>query len=786
MVKSTAMPLPLVQETGGVYTLCEEGKHFLECLSEDIPLAVVVVAGRYRTGKSFLLNRGLLPDAVAKKGFMTGNSIHSCTRGVWIYPTPLSTHDNRCYVVLDTEGTASLEAKAEHDARLIGIALSLASVFIFNSSGALDETSLSDLATLTSVAQGITAESHSMWQPPELIWVLRDFALQLQGDEGEDITPKDYLERALSEERYGKGGVRATLKHFFQKRTLHTMVRPCTDEAQLQNLNGLSSSFLRPEFKNQLVGFREIVKLAATRPKEIGGISLNGPALAKLVAAAIASVNDGKAPSIQTTFDFLQERRAKEFEEETLAELQREAFLAKETLPVADPLTKLHLPTKPSFMHHLPELWKSCEERLLKRHAVLVRELEDANMEAQTKVTREAFAKATSGDVAFSESMEALTTKLGAEKATAVAPRLHEIYLKTAEDQRRVAEEKVAETEKSVSTLQIELQAVQKAHAALQEEMDEALVRTAQAAGGMSHEEYAQTLAETRCEARNEMNALSEARDKLSVELRGLLVSRESCKMAEEARFSRAEEESRALRSALVEAELHRDRLAAEAAESVSGSEKPQRSDLEDIKADFEVIVRQCEARAFGACDERDRAQKRCEDAEFRLAEERKRVGEEVEMLKEQREAARREQEEVRRKQTQDLLQKRQQLAEAYSGIVQDSQRAREVSLSSDRKLMMMEVEKDSLKRRVESLEIDSQELSKTRRLYDDVRFKHVSAEATVEASVKVQEMQKSQLQRLETELREVRATAQLRDLELTRKTATLELQLQARGIALT
>jgi heme oxygenase len=99
---------------------------------------------------------------------------------------------------------------------------------------------------------------------------------------------------------------------------------------------------------------------------------------------------------------------------------------------------------------------------------------------------------------------------------------------------------------------------------------------------------------------------------------------------------------------------------------------------------------------------------------------------------------------------------------------------------------MMMEVEKDSLKRRVESLEIDSQELSKTRRLYDDVRFKHVSAEATVEASIKVQEMQRSQLQRLETELREVRAAAQLRDLELTRKTATLELQLQARGIALT
>ena len=122
-------------------------------------------------------------------------------------------------------------------------------------------------------------------------------------------------------------------------------------------------------------------------------------------------------------------------------------------------------------------------------------------------------------------------------------------------------------------------------------------------------------------------------------------------------------------------------------------------------------------------------------------------------------------------------------MTEVYSGIVQESQRSREAALSADRRLMMTEVEKESLKRRVEALEVDSVELAKTRRLYDDVRFKHASAEATAEASSKMQDMQRSQMLRLETELREVRGAAQQRDLELTRKTATLELQLQARGI---
>jgi len=47
----------------------------------------ITVCGRYRTGKSFLVNRMLLD--VVGKGFMVGATVNSCTKGLWIWNKPL-------------------------------------------------------------------------------------------------------------------------------------------------------------------------------------------------------------------------------------------------------------------------------------------------------------------------------------------------------------------------------------------------------------------------------------------------------------------------------------------------------------------------------------------------------------------------------------------------------------------------------------------------------------------------------------------------------------------------
>ena len=54
-------------------------KNFLRAL--DRPFGVVSVAGMYRTGKSYLINRMLLGG---EKGFGVGPTINPCTKGLWI------------------------------------------------------------------------------------------------------------------------------------------------------------------------------------------------------------------------------------------------------------------------------------------------------------------------------------------------------------------------------------------------------------------------------------------------------------------------------------------------------------------------------------------------------------------------------------------------------------------------------------------------------------------------------------------------------------------------------
>lgn len=52
----------------------------------ESPVSVVAVAGMYRTGKSYLLNKIILDR---QKGFEVGPTVNPCTKGIWVYCAPL-------------------------------------------------------------------------------------------------------------------------------------------------------------------------------------------------------------------------------------------------------------------------------------------------------------------------------------------------------------------------------------------------------------------------------------------------------------------------------------------------------------------------------------------------------------------------------------------------------------------------------------------------------------------------------------------------------------------------
>ncbi len=77
---------------------------------------------------------------------------------------------------------------------------------------------------------------------PTFMWVVRDFTLQLVDQDGEPMTSKEYLEKALEAQKgfsdsiEQKNRIRRLLKSFFKERDCCTMIRPTIGEETLQNL----------------------------------------------------------------------------------------------------------------------------------------------------------------------------------------------------------------------------------------------------------------------------------------------------------------------------------------------------------------------------------------------------------------------------------------------------------------------------------------------------------------------------------------------------------------------
>ena len=68
------------------FSVGEEARDFLMSLKDET-IGVIAVAGKYRTGKSFLLNRILLQQE-KERGFGVGPTINPCTKGLWIGTNP--------------------------------------------------------------------------------------------------------------------------------------------------------------------------------------------------------------------------------------------------------------------------------------------------------------------------------------------------------------------------------------------------------------------------------------------------------------------------------------------------------------------------------------------------------------------------------------------------------------------------------------------------------------------------------------------------------------------------
>jgi chromosome segregation ATPase len=249
--------------------------------------------------------------------------VNPCTKGIWVWGRPVlgtTIEGQPCSIIIvDTEGIGALDQDSDHDARIFSLAILMSSAFMYNSVGAIDEDALQNLSLVINLTKHIHVKSRQKEDTdseeysqyfPSFMWVVRDFSLKLVDNDGEALTAKDYLEKALQSQKgfsdmvEEKNRIRRLLKDFFKERECFTLVRPVSNEADLQHLEEKEVDKLRPEFVQQMLALRKKM-FDGIRPKTLNGKNLNGEMLATLIENYVTAMNKGVVPTIETAWNYI-------------------------------------------------------------------------------------------------------------------------------------------------------------------------------------------------------------------------------------------------------------------------------------------------------------------------------------------------------------------------------------------------------------------------------------------------------------------------------------------------
>lgn len=102
------------------------------------------------------------------------------------------------------------------------------------------------------------------------------------------------------------------------------MIRPLTNEENLQNLAKMALDELRGDFVEQVLQLRRKV-INRVKPKMLNGKKLNGPMLLTLAEAYVESINKGAVPNIETAWSYICKNECQKALEEGL-KIAEESF----------------------------------------------------------------------------------------------------------------------------------------------------------------------------------------------------------------------------------------------------------------------------------------------------------------------------------------------------------------------------------------------------------------------------------------------------------------------------
>ncbi|XP_065430004.1 guanylate-binding protein 1-like isoform X8 [Chrysemys picta bellii] len=276
------------------------------------PVVVVAIAGLYRTGKSYLLNRLAGKD---RGGFSLGSTIQSHTKGIWMWCLPHPRRAGQTLVLLDTEGLGDVEkGNVKNDAWIFTLAVLLSSTLVYNSLGTIDQCALEKLHYVTELTEHIKMKAAGRGGQqegedsaefvrffPAFVWAVRDFTLQLELD-GREITEDEYLENALKP-REGQPEKldlpKKYLRQYFPSRKCFVFDRPAP-RRDLARLDELPEAALSPDFLEPAQRFCSHIHQHTGTKTLPGGHVVTGTLLGNLAVTYVDAIRSGAVPCMES------------------------------------------------------------------------------------------------------------------------------------------------------------------------------------------------------------------------------------------------------------------------------------------------------------------------------------------------------------------------------------------------------------------------------------------------------------------------------------------------------
>ncbi|XP_052771490.1 guanylate-binding protein 3-like isoform X2 [Mya arenaria] len=303
----------------------------------DLPCCVVAVAGLYRTGKSYLMNR----LAKAHSGFELGDTIESKTKGIWVWCKMHPEKKQTVLILLDTEGLGDVDkGDPKHDNRIFTLAALLSSTLVYNMKGAFDQDAVNKLTFVSEIANNIQIGGRKHVDDiemklflPTFVLVLRDFALRLE-KQGKKLTQDEYLEDCLKSnptkgDSFNKP--REAIRTYFPQRKCCTLPAPGDSEV-VEKLEKLTFDKLSKPFQQRTVEFVSYVYNEDHKKLGIGK-PVNGSMFADLTRKYIETIRNGGVPDVDDTFRMVAKKENEKVSRQALEKFNK----LMESIPMPEP-----------------------------------------------------------------------------------------------------------------------------------------------------------------------------------------------------------------------------------------------------------------------------------------------------------------------------------------------------------------------------------------------------------------------------------------------------------------